>query len=151
MFQYIEVALRIFTYREIIMLLSEILFFLCIIISFILALIIKVKVVPDIQSRYEVFLTIPVPTSTGIISLKIANIVAFHVFHKYIKSKFVKNRNIKTNTYDFKYMYIYHIKYNIYGEKKINIFLCCSCAMCLYISLVLLISILTLIIQFKWQ
>ena len=146
----IDYIFNTLTYSERIMFLGRFFLFLFLIISFIFALIIKFKAVPDIERRHEVIFVLPTMMSTGIVSFKIANFVAIHVFHRYIKSKLDTKKNTKIYTYDFSYKCIHQIKYDIYGENKINIFLCCICGISLYLFGILLVGLLTLTIFFDW-
>ena len=151
MFQFIEYMFRTLTFIELFMFFGKLITILSLIISFIFAIIIHYKVAPEIERRHEFILVFPLFSGRGPIFIKTGYCFALHIFHKYIRNIFVNNKNNKTITYNYQRMTIHQIKYNIHAENKTNLFLCCFCALNIYIWVILLTGLSILTISFGWN
>ena len=126
MFKFIEFFQIYNALIDLILLLCGILIFLSLFITFIFAIIVKYKVIPEIERTYEAILVLQSMVVPGILRNSYSS--SLNIFHRYVKSKFIKNKISKITTHNFNYLYINNIKYSIHAEKKINLFLCSVCA-----------------------
>ncbi len=118
---------------------------------FIFAFVVYFKVVPDIQKRYEVKLTLPPMTYYKSRTLAISTMVTGYITICYIRNKFKKPQFKKQKKFNYFELTIYEIDYDIQKENKINIILSILAFILLILSMTALVLFSILHFGYGWE